>query len=112
MYQAGRFFYQDTGSRNGSYLNSAKLTAGVNKQLSDGDLLCLADPRDKDKIFAKVHLCYPHVHDSLVPDSLEGPLEKSLDRTAPYVVGCLSRGIDGISSKQLTDLKFIKPFRR
>ena len=31
---------------------------------------------------------------------------------APYVVGCLSRGIDGISSKQLTDLKFIKPFRR
>ena len=32
--------------------------------------------------------------------------------SAPYVVGCLSRGIDGISSKQLTDLKFIKPFRR
>ena len=32
--------------------------------------------------------------------------------SAPYVVGCLSRGIDGISSKQLTDLKFIKPVRR
>ena len=32
--------------------------------------------------------------------------------SAPYVVGFLSRGIDGISSKQLTDLKFIKPFRR
>ena len=32
--------------------------------------------------------------------------------SAPYVVGCLSRGIDGISSKQLTGLKFIKTFRR
>ena len=71
----------------------------MNKQLSDGDLLCLADPRDKDKIFAKVQLCYPHVHDSLVPDSLEGPLEKSLDRTASIddLIGALE------ANKEMTE---------
>ena len=32
--------------------------------------------------------------------------------SAPYVVGCLSRGIDGTSSKQLRNLIFVKLFGR
>lgn len=39
----GKYFVSDLGSANGTYLNKARLTVGVNYELHNGDILCLAN---------------------------------------------------------------------
>ena len=42
-YTAGRFYFKDTNSRNGSWVNGQKVEAGQERVLSNGDIIKLAD---------------------------------------------------------------------
>ena len=86
-YTAGRFYFKDTHSCNGSWVNGQKVEAGQERVLSNGDIIKLADDMvdcgDMQKIFAKILLTYPHVEDSVIPSSLE-PVEFGLDKTGSW----------------------------
>ena len=86
-YTAGRFYFKDTNSRNGSWVNGQKVEGGQERVLSNGDIIKLADDMvdcgDMQKIFAKILLTYPHVEDSVIPSSLE-PVEFGLDKTGSW----------------------------
>ena len=86
-YTAGRFYFKDTNSRNGSWVNGQKVEAGQERVLSNGDIIKLADDMvdcgDMQKIFAQILLTYPHVEDSVIPSSLE-PVEFGLDKTGSW----------------------------
>ena len=86
-YTAGCFYYKDTNSRNGRWVNGEKVDAGQERVLSKGDQIKLADDMvdcgDMQKIFAKISLTYPHIEDSVIPSSLE-PVEFGLDKTGSW----------------------------
>ena len=86
-YRGGKFYYKDTNSRNGSWINSEKINADEEKVLKNGDNIKLGqdvvDCGEMQKIFAKILLTHPNVEDSLIPSSLD-PMEASLDRTGSW----------------------------
>ena len=51
----------------------------------------------------------PHPAILLLTHPIKSDFQKS---SSPYVVGCLSRGLGGTSSKKLGKLNFVEPFRR
>ena len=68
-YTAGRFYFKDTNSRNGSWVNGQKVEAGQERVLSNGDIIKLADDMvdcgDMQKIFAKILLPLTHMRRTL-----------------------------------------------
>ena len=84
FYRDGRFYYKDNNSLNGSYINNVKLEQNKEKMLVDGDIIQLGSDigeDDQTKVLAKILLSYPHVDESLIPDSYGLP-EPDLDHTA------------------------------
>ena len=73
-YTAGRFYFKDTNSRNGSWVNGQKVEAGQERVLSNGDIIKLADDMvdcgGMQKIFAKILLTFPQVEDSVIQGCL------------------------------------------
>ena len=51
----------------------------------------------------------PHPAILLLPAPVKSDFQKC---SSPYVVGCLSRGLGGTSSKMLRKLNYVEPFRR
>ena len=78
FYREGRFFYKDSHSLNGTWINEEKIEGGQEKQLQDGDIIQIGV--DIHKILAKIMLTYPNVEDSVIPSSI-APFELELDDT-------------------------------
>ena len=86
-YHLGRFYYTDS-SRNGTFLNNARLEHGVDTKLKDGDIIQFGEDQvhggqHPDKIIAVLRLTYPHVHDTIVPSSLQA-VDGELDKTGSW----------------------------
>jgi len=91
FYDNQRFWFKDTNSRNGSWLNNVKIKAEQTVVLKEGDLLQLGRDSPTDKqILGKIKLFYPHEDSSLIPSSCavladtEDIQESSLEKTASF----------------------------
>ena len=91
FYDNQRFWFKDTNSRNGSWLNNVQIKAEQTVVLKEGDLLQLGRDSPTDKqILGKIKLFYPHEDSSLIPSSCavladtEDIQESSLEKTASF----------------------------